>query len=98
MGLMSWLFGSKSTPAVSQVISRSVPTPRRPVIAIAHLPGPGTFSVEVVGESRYLHAFELICGPRNPDGEDCIVQATLVHEDGNPYDHNAVRVEIKGRS
>jgi hypothetical protein len=98
MGLMSWLFGSDSTPAGSRDVPRGAPRSRQPVIAIADLPGPGTFSVEVVGESRYLRAFELICGPRNADGEDCIVQATLVHEDDNPYDHNAVRVEIQGRS
>ena len=97
MSLMSWLFGSETTPVGARHSTRSAPKSRQPVIAIADLPGPGTFSVEVVGESRYLHAFELICVPRNPDGEDCIVRATLVHEDDNPYDHHAVRVEIQGR-
>ena len=58
----------------------------------------GSFTVEVVGESNYQPALESICGGRSRDGAEKYVTATLVPEDSNPYDENAVRVDIEGRT
>jgi hypothetical protein len=57
---------------------------------------PGHYGVEVVGESNYQGALEAICGGRSPDGVEKYVKANLVLEDSNPYDENAVRVDIDG--
>jgi len=60
-------------------------------------PGSGTFSVEVVGESYYQQNLEAICGKRTAKGEHKLVTATLILDDSNPHDNQAVRVEIEGK-
>ena len=55
-----------------------------------------SFSMEVVGESNYQQALERICGGVTRDGVEKLTTATLVLEDSNPYDKNAVRVDISG--
>jgi hypothetical protein len=62
----------------------------------ANLPGPGTYSFDIVGESRYQKALEDICGGHDEDGVNQIVQAILIHEDDNPYDNQAIRVDVQG--
>jgi hypothetical protein len=62
------------------------------------LEGDGHFDVDVIGESHYQDNLEAICGERNPDGEDRILDAVLVLDDANPYDPNAVRVDIEGQT
>jgi len=57
-----------------------------------------TFDLPVVGESHYQEALESICGKRNDDGEDRIVDASLILEDSNPHDSHAVRVDIQGKT
>jgi hypothetical protein len=53
--------------------------------------GPGTFAVEVVGASQYQDVLERA-------GEaGAIVCATLIFEDSNPYDDQAVAVHVNGR-
>ena len=59
--------------------------------------GNGAYAVEVVGESKYQDAIEAICGGRTEDGVDFTVEAVLIHENENPYDDQAIRVEIDGR-
>jgi hypothetical protein len=54
--------------------------------------------VDVVGESHYQDALEAICGGRTKYDVYEKVTATLIPEDGNPFDDNAVRVEIEGRT
>ena len=80
MGLWDWLFGRTPPSGTAQ----------------AELPGPGTYSLPIVGESKYQENLESICGERSEDGEDRIIEAVLVLEDSNPYDRNAVRVDIRG--
>ena len=60
------------------------------------LDGNGRFNLQVVGESQYQRALEQICGGRTHQGEDRILDAVLLLDDDNPYDQNAVRVEISG--
>jgi hypothetical protein len=54
------------------------------------LNGPGTFVVDVVGESQYQRVIAAAAE------EGAIVSATLIHEDTNPYDDQAVAVHING--
>ena len=63
---------------------------------VINLPGPGTFSLPIAGESHYQEALESICGKRKEEGENKIVQAMLILDDLNPHDKLAVRVEING--
>lgn len=54
----------------------------------------GDFAVAVVGESHYQIALRSICGP----GEvRHACRALLALEDDNPYDSNAVSVNINGK-
>lgn len=64
---------------------------------VTRLEGTGRFQLQVVGESNYQDSFRAICGRRKKAGEDMTVEATLVKEN-SPYDPNAVRVEIQGRT
>jgi hypothetical protein len=61
-----------------------------------HVEGDGEFQTEVVGESHYQGALESICGGRCEEGHNKEVLATLVLEDSNRHDRNAVRVDIEG--
>jgi hypothetical protein len=62
------------------------------------LKGDGSFELAVVGEANYQRAFEQMCGPRKPEGEDVEVDAQLSLEDANRFDSNAVKVEVQGRT
>jgi hypothetical protein len=53
--------------------------------------GPGTFAVDVVGVSQYQDVLEAAAE------EGATVRATLLLEDSNPYDDQAVAVHIDGR-
>jgi hypothetical protein len=66
--------------------------------AIANLPGPGEYSFDIVGESYYQDVLESICGDRSRQSQSKIVEATLVHEDNNPNDNQAIRVSIQGKT
>src|SRR5690606_6450194 len=61
-----------------------------------HLPGPGTYDFDIVGESKYQDALESICGGRTEESAEHLAMAFLYLEDSNPYDNMAVRVEIDG--
>jgi hypothetical protein len=63
---------------------------------VGTLAGPGTFEVEVVGESHYQDALERICGGRSEDGAEKYCRATLILDDSNPYDKKAVRIDVDG--
>ena len=56
----------------------------------------GGFTLEVAGESHYQGNLEMICRGRSEDGHQLRVEATLILDDENPYDSNAVRVDIQG--
>jgi hypothetical protein len=60
-----------------------------------YLVGDGEFLTEVVGESNYQRALETICGGRCEEGHNKHVVATLVLEDSNRHDSNAVRVDSR---
>ncbi len=81
MGLFSWLFGSDEGSSTETLNITN---------------GPGTYGVEVVGESHYQEALESICGGRTEDGLE--VEAFLVPESDNPDDSEAVRIEIQDQT
>lgn len=57
----------------------------------------GGEDVAVVGESRHQEALERIAGGRTPAGPRIrLVTASLVCEPNNPFDSNAVRVDVDG--
>jgi len=65
---------------------------------VAIIPGQGSFRVSVVGESNYQADLESICGGRTENGAYEVVEAQLVLEESNPYDPDAVRVDIAGKT
>lgn len=62
---------------------------------VPNIQGLGDYNLEVVGESNYQEALSRLCGGRTRDGHFKEVTATLIHEDNNPYDSKAIRVEIE---
>lgn len=48
--------------------------------------------------SKYQEDLEAICGGRTEEGVNRLVSARLILEDSNPYDRDAVRVEVSGRT
>jgi hypothetical protein len=89
IGLVLWLLkGAKSA-------GRGPIRVNDPVGAID---GPGNFEIEVVGESHYQPAPKSICGRRTRDGAQKYVQATLLLEDQNAHDSQAVRIDVEGKT
>jgi len=56
--------------------------------------GDGNYSIEIVGESHYQSALRACVPGIGYVRHDCT--AHLVCEDDNPYDDNAVRVDVDG--
>jgi len=71
---------------------------RRTNKVIADLSGPGTYSLNIVGESNYQLALKNICGGRTGESQEMITEAVLIPEDDNPYDKKAIRVDIDGKT
>lgn len=78
----SWIVDAPAKPAPKKINVATL-TPR--IL-------PGGYEVEVVGESHYVAALDTIA-----DDGATQAWADLVVEDDNPYDRNAVRVEINGQ-
>ena len=87
MGLFSWLFG-RSTKTTTMSGSDDEPVVFK---------GPGSYGLDIVGESHYQGALEAICGGRTTDGTNKIVDAFLMLDDQNPYDKQAVAIVIEGK-
>lgn len=58
----------------------------------------GTFPLDIVGESHYQVALNSICGGKTEDGHDMLVTANVVPDFDNPYDGNAYRIEVDGKT
>jgi hypothetical protein len=86
MSLIKWL------------LSRGAEKPSSELRAGAEirLTGNGGFRLMVVGEASYQDNIEQICGGRTTESVDRIETAHLILEDSNPYDRNAVSVQIDG--
>lgn len=82
MGILSWLFG------------RTAPAPSTLVADIKN--GPGLFGIDVVGESHYQNNLRTVGGEKGETSKRVSVEATLVLDDDNKFDKNAVAVFIDG--
>lgn len=60
------------------------------------LPGDGSYSFQIVGESHRQDALRLIAGSEEKKGKEHHCDAVLVHEPSNPHDKNAFAVTIEG--
>ncbi len=60
--------------------------------------GDGEYSTDIVGESHYQDALEKMCGGRTREGQEKKVMAILTYEDSNPYDNQAIRVDIENQT
>lgn len=54
------------------------------------------FEIDIVGESHYQEALEMICGGYTEEGHKLQIVAELIYEDENEYDNKAIRIDIKG--
>ena len=84
MGFFSKLLGNKNE------------KPAQPAAMMARLRGPGTFRLEIVGESYYQDALKKLCGGRTTDGHRKEVEVMLLHDDENQYDDKAIAIFIDG--
>jgi hypothetical protein len=62
------------------------------------LAGPGAYQFDIVGESKYQAVLEEICGGRTEESAEHYAEALLYLEDSNPFDNQAVRVDIAGKT
>ena len=60
------------------------------------LPRIGWYNQQVYGEDHYQDALIRLAGPYSKEGKRLICDADLYLEPNNPYDRNAIRVEIEG--
>ena len=98
MGLFDWIIHRAPKPHAP---SEGLPDNGEPDLPVnwfessewRHWPAPMNITV---GESKYLDALTQLCGPARKHGYLIPVTATLIREPGNPYDKNAIRVEVKG--
>ena len=96
MGLLSWLFGEgKKTPSIvkSNGVGESKKTPpvEKPNVG-------GTFSSYAIGHPHHQDALKSIFSDRTPENNEKLVEAILVIDDANPYNSQAVRVNIQGQT
>lgn len=101
MGLFERLRRSKHHPSIAEVAvtpTSAVATPTTPALR----PGlvvmlAGNDGLELVGEASYQDALWSICGGVLGDRIRHRIDALLIPEPENPYDPNAIRVEVQGR-
>jgi hypothetical protein len=67
---------------------------RKPAPSQSPPPPPSAFPVAIVGESAYQDNLQRICGRFGADGVNLVRPALVILEDTNPYDDQAVRVDI----
>ena len=60
--------------------------------------GDGGYDLEVVGESNYQKHLKKLCAGYSKEGSRTEVVAKLHHEDRNPHDPKAIRVDINGKT
>lgn len=104
MGLLSWLFGAPEEAAAESedrgsmradhAVKHPVRTYASPTARVQW--ERGRFPIKAVGEINYQVALLDITGGPNRNGYQMEMEAVLQREYDNPYDANAVVVEIKG--
>src|ERR1035437_5020271 len=84
--LLLLAFGVAAAWLIIRAFGSGTHSPAASADPVGTIQGPGTFSMEVVGESHYQSALESICGGRTEDSAEKYVQAVLVLEDHNAPD------------
>lgn len=69
----------------------------QPVPGPVFVRGDGTFDQEIVGEASYQDALIAIAGAKSDESAEFEAIAVLVPEPNNPYDADAVCVQIDGK-
>lgn len=62
------------------------------------LPRSGAYTFDIVGEASYQNALDHLAGGKTEAGVHVQKWATLIMEKNNPFDLNAVRVDIEGHT
>lgn len=62
------------------------------------LPRSGAYTFDIVGEASYQDALDHLAGGKTDAGVHVQKWASLVMEKNNPFDPNAVRVDIDGQT
>jgi hypothetical protein len=88
MGLLDRLRGRRGSPVSARV--------ERPAVSVVLLSGQD--DLEVVGELAYQDVLWRLCGGAVGDRIRCDIVAVLVSEPANPYDANAIAVQIDGQT
>jgi len=65
---------------------------------IKTLPMSGAYNFDIVGEASYQNALDQLAGGKTEAGVTVQKMATLIMEKNNPFDPNAVRVDIEGHN
>jgi len=65
--------------------------------ATGRIPGSGLFAAEVIGEGRHAADIAHILESATDNGDERLLDATLVIEDDDPHQSNAVAVQIEGK-
>lgn len=93
MGVIAVLLLSRKTKPVA-----ALDEPSPSAASHARIRGNGKYSVDVVGESHYRRSFEALLGANLDTEKEMFGDATLHLESDNKHDHNAVRVDVEGRT
>jgi hypothetical protein len=88
MGLLDRLRGRRGASVSARI--------ERPAVSVVLLSGQD--DLEVVGELAYQDALWRLCGGTTGDRIRCDIVAVLVPEPANPYDANAIAVQIDGQT
>lgn len=56
------------------------------------------YTFEIVGENSYQDALKSIAGAKGQESKCMFIGAVVEHEPSNPYDANAMRVSINGKT
>lgn len=62
------------------------------------LPRSGSYNFDIVGEASYQDTLDRLAGGKTDAGVHVQKLATLLMEKNNPFDANAVRVDIEGQT
>ena len=92
MGFLQRLFGGASAPSQPEWSDLRADEPAHGYRRLTQ-----GRSLAVVGESNYRADIEFAVGCR-PEGHHDVVDAVLIWEPTNPYDENAIAVQVAGRT
>src|SRR4051812_31164097 len=94
MGWLNFVFGKRASSKSASGLAPENPSPRQS----ASQTSATWCDLPIVGESNYQDALSRLCGGYTRDGHQLHTRASLVPEPSNPYDKNAIRVDIDAQT